>query len=46
MLKQETNDLLTPTGPETPMNALFRQCWIKAASTIRTVPPAAYPARS
>jgi len=30
MLKQEINELLTQTGPATPMGALFRQYWIPA----------------
>jgi phthalate 4,5-dioxygenase len=30
MLKQEQNDLLTRTGPETPMGRLFRCYWIPA----------------
>src|ERR1700743_3871355 len=30
MLKQEINDLLTQTGPGTPMGDLFRQYWIPA----------------
>ncbi|MBO0775617.1 MAG: Rieske 2Fe-2S domain-containing protein, partial [Actinobacteria bacterium] len=30
MLKQEINELLTQTGPGTPMGALFRQYWIPA----------------
>src|ERR1700722_14388333 len=30
MLKQEINDLLTQTGPGTPMGAMFRQYWIPA----------------
>jgi phthalate 4,5-dioxygenase oxygenase subunit len=30
MLKTEINDLLTQTGPGTPMGALFRQYWIPA----------------
>jgi len=30
MLKQEVNDLLTQTGPEAPMGAMFRQYWIPA----------------
>jgi len=30
MLKQEINDLLTQTGPGTPMGGLFRQYWIPA----------------
>ena len=30
MLKQEINDLLTQTGPGTPMGAMFRQYWVPA----------------
>jgi len=30
MLKQEINELLTQTGPRTPMGELFRQYWIPA----------------
>ena len=30
MLRQEVNDLLTRTGPETPMGALFRRYWLPA----------------
>ena len=30
MLKQEINELLTQTGPGTPMGDLFRQYWIPA----------------
>ncbi len=30
MLKPEDNELLTATGPDTPMGALFRQYWIPA----------------
>ena len=30
MLKKEVNDLLTQTGPETPMGAMFRQYWMPA----------------
>jgi nitrite reductase/ring-hydroxylating ferredoxin subunit len=30
MLRQELNELLTQTGPGTPMGALFRQYWIPA----------------
>ena len=30
MLKQEINELLTRTGPGTPMGDLFRQYWIPA----------------
>ncbi|HEX3792565.1 MAG TPA: Rieske 2Fe-2S domain-containing protein [Pseudonocardiaceae bacterium] len=30
MLKQETNELLTQTGPGTPMGDLFRQYWVPA----------------
>src|ERR1700761_2610929 len=30
MLRKEQNDLLTQTGPEAPMGALFRSYWIPA----------------
>jgi phenylpropionate dioxygenase-like ring-hydroxylating dioxygenase large terminal subunit len=30
MLRKEVNDLLTQTGPEAPMGAMFRQYWIPA----------------
>ena len=30
MLRQDVNDLLTRTGPETPMGALFRRYWLPA----------------
>jgi hypothetical protein len=30
MLKTEINDLLTQTGPGTPMGDMFRQYWIPA----------------
>jgi hypothetical protein len=30
MLKQELNELLTRTGPQTPMGELFRQYWLPA----------------
>jgi len=30
MLRKEVNDLLTQTGPETPMGSMFRQYWIPA----------------
>ncbi|HEY1412549.1 MAG TPA: (2Fe-2S)-binding protein, partial [Rhodopila sp.] len=30
MLRKEQNDLLTQTGPGTPMGALFRRYWIPA----------------
>ena len=30
MLKKEQNDLLTQTGPNTPMGRMFRSYWIPA----------------
>ena len=30
MLRQELNELLTQTGPGTPMGAMFRRYWIPA----------------
>ena len=30
MLRKEQNDLLTLTGPDTPMGAMFRRYWIPA----------------
>jgi phthalate 4,5-dioxygenase len=33
MLRQEQNDLLTQTGPDTPMGRLFRSYWIPALLT-------------
>src|SRR6202000_1113692 len=30
MLRKEQNDLLTQTGPQTPMGAMFRSYWIPA----------------
>ena len=30
MLRKEQNDLLTQTGPETPMGRLFRSYWVPA----------------
>src|ERR1700730_19286569 len=30
MLRKEQNDLLTQTGPKTPMGAMFRSYWIPA----------------
>ena len=30
MLRKEQNDLLTQTGPGTPMGALFRSYWLPA----------------
>jgi hypothetical protein len=47
VLKQETNDLLTKTGPGTPMNALFRQYWLDLGRQHDPhSAPSAYPARS
>ena len=41
MLKKEINDLLTQTGPGTPMGGFFRQYWIPAllASELPDVSP-------
>ena len=45
MLKQEVNDLLTQTGPGTPMGELFRQYWIPALLADELPEPGSPPVR-
>ena len=45
MLKKEQNDLITQTGPGTPMGQLFRRCWLPALLTEELPEPECPPVR-
>ena len=40
MLRREQSDLLTQTGPDTPMGRMFRRYWIPALLTDELPDPA------